>query len=86
MTTLPIHQLPAARMSRLTEQAAKIMAHKARRERFKRWVKRNIVDDDPRSQEEQMLDELSPDRSSLWFTLFVIAGMAALVIGWALIF
>jgi hypothetical protein len=69
-------------MSRLTNEAK---AH-ARRERFKRWVKRNIVDDDPRSQEEQMLDELSPDRSSLWFTLFVIAGMAALVIGWALIF
>jgi hypothetical protein len=80
--TLQLHTLPAARMSRLTNEAK---AH-ARRERFKRWVERNIVADDPRSQEEQMLDELSPDRSSLWFTLFVIAGMATLVIGWALIF
>jgi len=82
MTTLPIHQLPAARMSRLTNEAK---AH-ARRERWKRWVERNIIADDPRSQEEQMRDEMSSDRSSVWFTLFVIAGMAVLVIGWALIF
>lgn len=43
--------------------------------RFKQWIKDNIIDDDPRSLEEQMKDELSVERSclGLFFVLFVSA-------------
>lgn len=40
---------------------------------FKQWIKDNIVDDDPRSVEEQIKDELDVERSCLGliFILFI---------------
>lgn len=41
--------------------------------RFKKWIKENIIDDDPRSLEEQEQDEQSVERSCLGliFVLFL---------------
>lgn len=54
-------------MRRITDNAK---AHH-RRERWRRWVAKNIITEDPRSVAEQLADENSKDRSSLWFLLIV---------------
>jgi hypothetical protein len=66
-------------MARLTAQAKRIQ----RKARFQRWVKRNIVTEDPRTIEQQMADENSPDRSPVWFAVFVLGVIAFyLTAGW----
>lgn len=65
-------------MQRMTDNAK---AHR-RRERWRRWVAKNIIAEDPRSQEEQMRDDLSRDRSGLCFLLLVagVCGYVALAV------
>lgn len=77
-TTLPIHQLPAHRMDKLTKSARK----QQRRARFQRWLERNIIADDPRSQEEQMRDECDPDRSGVGYIVFAAICVVIVVGGW----
>jgi len=67
-------------MQRMTDRAK---AHH-RRERWKRWVEKNIIAEDPRTLQEQLADENSKDRSSLWF-LLVVAGSVILYVTAALI-
>ena len=55
-------------MAKLTNRAAA----ENRRARLQRWVSRNIIADDPRSQEEQRADEDSRDRSPVWFAIVVL--------------
>ena len=76
--TAHIHTIPAHRMDKLTKQARK--AH--RRARFQRWVERNIIADDPRTQEEQMRDECDPDRASVGYIVFAAVCVVVLVGGW----
>ena len=76
--TTTLQSIPAHRMDKLTKQARK--AH--RRARFQRWVERNIIADDPRSQEEQMRDESDPVRASVGYIVFAAVCVVVLVGGW----
>ena len=76
--TTTLQSIPAHRMDKLTKQARK--AH--RRARFQRWVERNIIADDPRTQEEQMRDECDPDRSGVGYIVFAAVCIVVLVGGW----
>lgn len=69
-------------MQRMTDRAK---AHH-RRERWKRWVEKNIIAEDPRTLEEQMADENSKDRSSLWFLLVVATSVLIYVVAGLIIF
>ena len=59
-------------MQRMTDNARKYN----RRTRWQRFVERHIIAPDPRTLEEQMADENSPDRSPVWFALVVLAMLA----------
>lgn len=76
--TTHINAIPAHRMNELTKAARKAQ----RRARFKRWVERNIIADDPRTQEEQMRDELDPDRTGVAYVVFVAICIVIVVGGW----
>ncbi len=71
MTTLPLHTLPPLTMKRLTDRARA----EQRKSRLRRWLDKQVMDD-PRSIEEQMADEYSPDRSSVWFAIVILACVA----------
>jgi hypothetical protein len=65
-------------MDNLTKAARKAQ----RRARFQRWVERNIIADDPRSQEEQRRDESDPDRCGVGYVVFTAVCVVILVGGW----
>ncbi len=55
-------------MKRLTDRARA----EQRKSRLHRWLDKQVMED-PRSIEEQMADEYSPDRSSVWFAVVILA-------------
>lgn len=75
--TLPLHAIPSHRMKKLTDKAR----HDSFKAKLQRWVERNIIADDPRSQEEQMRDECDPDRSGVGYVIFA-AICVVIVVGW----
>ena len=76
--TLPLHAIPAARMKKLTDKAR----HDSFKAKLQRWVERNIIADDPRSQEEQMRDESDPARADVGYIVFAAVCIVIVVGGW----